>query len=257
MKRLRPFFSYFGSKWQLAPYYPKPVYGCIVEPFAGSACYSLLYPNKDVHLYDASPIICGVWDYLIRSKESEILALPDIPQGASIRDYVWCEEAANLIGFWITKGQEHPSHKMGTGWVNRPRNGRQCELWGAGVRNRITSQLQYTRHWKIKQSCYTRIPITFADTVYVDSPYQVEGADKYPCKLPGLLPYRDLRNWCIEVGSAGNQVIVCESSRSNWMQWSHLKHHSSQNNKPYTEVYWTNVSLFNRSKCAELSAPAQ
>ena len=34
-------FYYYGRKKQIAKYYPEPKYDTIVEPFAGSAAYSL------------------------------------------------------------------------------------------------------------------------------------------------------------------------------------------------------------------------
>lgn len=44
---LHPFFPYYGSKWSLGPLYPAPRHDRIIEPFAGSACYSLHHPERD------------------------------------------------------------------------------------------------------------------------------------------------------------------------------------------------------------------
>lgn len=74
--KLKPFFTYFGGKYRLAPKYPKPLYGTIIEPFAGSAGYSLRYPDREIILNDLDPVISGIWEYLIKVKEDEILALP-------------------------------------------------------------------------------------------------------------------------------------------------------------------------------------
>ena len=38
---LKPFWRYYGGKYRAAPAYPPPRLGTIVEPFAGSAGYSL------------------------------------------------------------------------------------------------------------------------------------------------------------------------------------------------------------------------
>ena len=65
---LHPFFSYFGSKYRLAKCYPQPQCDEIVEPFAGSAGYALLYPEKQVTLYEIylggsrKPICFSGWD---------------------------------------------------------------------------------------------------------------------------------------------------------------------------------------------------
>ena len=48
MNRLKPFWSFYGAKYNLAPKYPSPVGDSIVEPFAGSAQYSLLHYQKNV-----------------------------------------------------------------------------------------------------------------------------------------------------------------------------------------------------------------
>jgi hypothetical protein len=50
--RLKPFFSYFGAKWRLAPKYPPPLHRTIVELFAGSACYATSYADREVILVE-------------------------------------------------------------------------------------------------------------------------------------------------------------------------------------------------------------
>jgi len=77
---LRPFFGYYGGKWRDAQKnYPAPKFRRLVEPFAGSAGYSLRYPDREVHLYEIDEVIVSVWQYLIRVKASEILRIPDLP----------------------------------------------------------------------------------------------------------------------------------------------------------------------------------
>ena len=56
-------FSYYGSKSKIVDYYPPPKYGKIIEPFAGSARYSLRFWQKDVLLVDKYPVIIEVWNY--------------------------------------------------------------------------------------------------------------------------------------------------------------------------------------------------
>ena len=60
---MRPMFSYYGSKWRVAPRYSPPVEDTIVEPFAGSATYSLLYPGKKVLLNDLNPRVAEARGY--------------------------------------------------------------------------------------------------------------------------------------------------------------------------------------------------
>ena len=61
-----------GGKWRSAPRYPQPRYQTIIEPFAGSAGYSLRYVDRDVILIDKDEIIAGTWHYLVNVREDEI-----------------------------------------------------------------------------------------------------------------------------------------------------------------------------------------
>src|SRR4029077_10578983 len=123
---LRSFFSYYGSKWMLAKYYPPPKYDTIIEPFAGSAGYSLHYAHKKILLYDIDPVVCGVWDYLIKASVDDILRLPtafhyvtDVPG--------LCQEARWLIGYWLHKATTRPAVSLPVGtWVKVIRH----HFWG-------------------------------------------------------------------------------------------------------------------------------
>ncbi len=78
---LRPFFSYYGGKWRDAGNYPSPQTGRIIEPFAGSAGYSLRHSQKDVVLCELDEKVFGVWNYLINEATPErIRELPDVPE---------------------------------------------------------------------------------------------------------------------------------------------------------------------------------
>lgn len=62
-----PLFKWFGSKWNASRHYPKPVYSIIVEPFAGSAGYSLRYGDgKSVILCETNVLVRRLWQWLIR-----------------------------------------------------------------------------------------------------------------------------------------------------------------------------------------------
>src|ERR1700743_2828997 len=88
MTALRPFFSYMGSKYQLAKLYPEPRHSTIVEPFAGSAGYSLRYPDRDGVLVERYPILCEIWKWLINASPDDIRSLPGhLKAGDTIADY--------------------------------------------------------------------------------------------------------------------------------------------------------------------------
>ena len=71
--KLAPFWRYYGGKNRAAKWYPAPEHDTIVEPFAGAAGYSCRYSDRKVILIDKSPIIAGMWRYLIKASPAEIL----------------------------------------------------------------------------------------------------------------------------------------------------------------------------------------
>src|SRR5438876_6106842 len=114
MTKLKPFFSYYGGKYRIAKFYLKPLYDTIIEPFCGSAGYSLNYSNLKIKLYDVSDFICGLWSYLIKVKESEILLLPN--EIIHLDCIQLLQEQKWLIGFWLNKGNTGPC-KQPSKWM--------------------------------------------------------------------------------------------------------------------------------------------
>ena len=57
-------FSYYGSKSKIVDYYPPPKHKRIIEPFAGSARYSLKYWQNDVLLVDKYEVVVNLWKWL-------------------------------------------------------------------------------------------------------------------------------------------------------------------------------------------------
>jgi site-specific DNA-adenine methylase len=201
-KRLRPFFGYFGSKWRLAPRYPAPLYSTIVEPFAGSAGYSLFRPGKKVVLCDSNPIILSIWRYLLAATPEQILALPnDVSSNLSP-----AEKA--LIGMWYAKAPTAPREKR-TPWVTKYPG---SSWWGVKIKRRIAGQLGALTTWSIGASNYTQLSNKVA-TWFVDPPYQYNGGHTYP-NGSDLIDYNHLREWC---ESRRGQVIICEGPDAEWL----------------------------------------
>lgn len=207
MKRLELFFTYFGGKWRIAKHYPKPSHETLIEPFAGSAGYSLHYPEKKVCLFDKDPIICGVWDYLIKVKEPEILGLPLTITDVRTMDLP--QEAKWLIGFWLNKGNVSPCNIPGK-WMRD--NWRPNSFWGEVIRARIASQLQHIRHWKIANKSYAEVENQKASW-FVDPPYEVSGVRYRFNKVD----FAHLAEWC---KSRQGQVMVCEQDGAKWLPFS-------------------------------------
>ncbi len=105
--RIHGFFTYSGGTWRLAKEYYLPRTSKIIEPFAGSAGFAGRYYWLNVKLYDVNPIICGVWDYLIHTKSSEIRRLPlKVTNTRKLTRLP--QEARWLIGFWFQRGLSAP-----------------------------------------------------------------------------------------------------------------------------------------------------
>ena len=208
---LRSFFRYYGGKTSSAKLYPPPSYPTIIEPFAGSAGYSLMYPDRRVTLNDLDPNICTLWDYLIHVSETEILGLPT-NVFVDVRLLRCCEEAKILIGFWCDKGQASPS-KSPCNWMRC--GGREKSFWGDHVKRRIASQIQYIRHWKILCSSYSELD-NHRSTWFVDPPYDNSAGRAYRMHD---VDYDDLGSWC---RSRSGHVIVCENQGATWLPFREL-----------------------------------
>ena len=230
--KLKPFFTYYGGKYRAAPKYPEPVHGSIVEPFAGSAGYAMRYPDRQVTLVDADPVVAGVWDFLVRSGEQDILRLPLLEPGQSTDDLAVCQEARWLIGFWLTKGGAVPNKTL-SAWGREPRYARQ--FWGPGIRNRVASQVERIKHWRVICGDFEDAPDIEA-TWFVDPPYQVMG--KYYTKRN--VDYERLASWC---RTRKGQTIVCENEGATWLPFEPFlvtkANESKTGGKRSREAIWT------------------
>ena len=211
MSTLRPFFTYYGGKWATAPRYPAPAYDRIVEPFAGSAGYSVRHHAREVVLWDLNERVIGTWQYLIRASAEEILSLPLLEPGQSVDDLSVCQEARWLVGWLISKGASFPRKTM-SAWGREPRY--VSQFWGEQIRARVASQFGFIKHWSAELVDYRDGGIVEA-TWFIDPPYQEMGRH-YPCST---IDYAHLGEWC---RSLPGQVIVCEGSDATWLPFEHF-----------------------------------
>lgn len=216
-------FSYYGSKSKLARLYPKPTTGRIIEPFAGSARYSLLHWENDVLLADVSEHVFQVWDYLVQASEKDVLSLPDVPSKVSLDTYTTLSDAERyLIGFHLCRGKAKP-RKVGHGQNSWNRD-----------RERIASGLYKIRHWKIVRASYRDIANTSA-TWFVDPPYRsvqerAGNSDRYQ---HWKVDYADLASFC---RSRRGQVIVCEGEKADWLPFRFLTHTNANTNNASVKI---------------------
>lgn len=227
---MKLFFTYYGGKYRIAKRYPQPTYETIIEPFAGSAGYSMRYSNKNVKLFDLNERVCGVWNFLINAKASEIMSLPELFE--DVRDLKVCQEAKWLIGYWCNKGSCEPRNKPST-WMKSGVNPN--SQWGAAIKNRIASQLDGIRHWTCEQKSFDKIE-NFSATWFIDPPYSAESGRLY---THNDIDYPALAKWS---KSRNGQKIVCEMDGANWLPFE--KFHTAKGlegpkgKKKIKEVIW-------------------
>lgn len=208
-------FSYYGSKSKIVQYYPQPTHDKIIEPFAGSARYSLRYFEKDILLVDKYKVIVDIWHYLQRASVKDILGLPNQPEKSlsNVENY--------LIGYCISRGSASPKIK--------PQN---YNSWNLD-KQKISSNLYKIKHWKIVHGSYEDLENENV-TWFVDPPYQF-GGHEYRCSNKQI-DFPSLSNWC---KSRLGQVIVCENSKATWMNFSPVIQMQGIQFKT-TEAIWTN-----------------
>ena len=203
-------------------YTPPPKFDKIIEPFAGSARYALKYFEKDVLLVDKYPIIVDLWNWLKQCSINDILTLPDIETGQTLNDFDLCKEAKWLIGFFINAGSASPKLKA-----------KDFNKWNEN-RKTIADNLFKIKHWEIKLGSYENCPDIEA-TWFIDPPYQFGG--EWYAKSNKHIDFGRLGTWCRE---KQGQVIVCENSKANWMDFKQMKQMQGTLYKT-TEVIWCNL----------------
>jgi len=221
-------WSYFGSKKYIINFYPAPKHDKIIEPFAGTAAYSIKYFDRDILLIDKYEVIIKIWQWLQKCSPQDILKLPRMKEGETLNKYHFdCEEAKMLMGFLIAKCVESPRNKASS-WTTTERPNHINHYLKL-----ISSSLFKIKHWKIKLGSYENIPNQKA-TWFIDPPYQKNGiAYKHGSKD---IDYNFLGNWC---RSREGQVIVCENNEANWLPFKPMKKHWLK--KGYSiEVIWSN-----------------
>ncbi len=216
---------YFGSKSNLAGKYPLPKHKKIIEPFAGSARYSLKYFDRDILLIDKYPIIIEIWHYLQNASENDILKLPKIQKGQKVSDFTLADIEVKFMGFLVQASQGQPRNSTGT-------------LNGIDVERdlkRIAKNLFKIKHWQIKQGSYEELENEEA-TWFIDPPYQYGGEHQYKFGNKQI-DFNHLAEWC---KSRMGQSIVCETTKADWLDFRPMVKNGGSNHTNTTEAIWSN-----------------
>jgi hypothetical protein len=233
-------FSYYGSKSKVVHLYPKPKFDKIIEPFAGSARYSLKYFDRDVLLVDKYSVVVDIWQYLQQASEADVLGLPRPKPGEKISDYKYLSQAERyLLGFLVCAGVESPRDNVasfeGIG-LNR------------GALENIAKSLFKIRHWVVRLGSYDEIPNEQV-TWFIDPPYQFGGEHYHEADINFSL----LAGWC---KSRDGQVIVCENTKANWLPFYSLKLMQGRVHKT-TEAIWSNYPHNFQARQADMFSQVQ
>lgn len=230
---MRPFYKYYGSKYILAKQYGSPRHDLVIEPFAGSACYSLYYNCRNVRLYDIDDEICEIWNYLINCSEQDIKSLPDWiesiehlntilqPAQQLIRRWLWCAPTAN--GRRKLSKRYHISKDRGD-WNS---------IWSTAVKRRILQQKPLIANWTIDKCSYEHIPNVEAHW-HIDPPYNSKAGQAYRHNSRDI-NFTHLAEWC---KSRNGTVDVCEMEGADWLPFTTLCSVINTRRRKYTEVVW-------------------
>ncbi len=219
-------FSYYGSKSKIIDYYPQPEFTIIVEPFAGSARYSLKYFDKDVTLIEKFDKVYRIWKYLQQASENDVLQLPVPKPEESLSNFAYLsDEEKWLIGYHLRRGCARPSLTSGD----------RCS-WDKD-KIRIAKDLHKIKHWKIIHGDFFEWEMINNATYFIDPPYSVQKHKYNHHKID----YAKLRE---RIDMINGQVIVCGNTDDNWMPFIPLRKMAG-NCKTFTECIWTNQQTAN------------
>jgi len=218
-------FSYYGSKRLLAHYYAEPQHDLIVEPFAGSAGYSL-HGNrwrKDVLLLDRDTRLVGVWEWLIgEATRATILALPELRVGETSTEFLSIASIATRTVNSLSAAVVTPS--MVAAWEES--------------RSYLAADVSKIKHWHVRSGGYADAP-DVAATWFVDPPYEGFVGDGYVYGSPGL-DYTRLATW---IRARAGQTIVCESGVARYLPFEPLRTGTDKPDDAHAEFIWSSHTV--------------
>jgi site-specific DNA-adenine methylase len=218
-------FYYYGRKERIFNKYPKPKHDTIIEPFAGSAAYSMNYYERDVILVEKDEKIASLWQYLINVTPDEIMSLPMVEKGESLNGdkFSYLSDVQKyLIGFYLNPGSSQPKKSPG----------KFC-AWTEKNKIKLSKDVEKVKHWQIIHGDYTSAQDLTA-TWYIDPPYQGNGGQYYRFGNKGF-DYESLREWIL---NRKGQIIVCENTEATWMDFKPLVEIQGQKKKTTEVIFY-------------------
>lgn len=206
----------------LASKYPSPVHETIIEPFAGSAAYSLHSDHweRNVILGEINTMVFNIWKYLQSSSQKDILSLPDPEIGTDIRSRYsqLLPEELDLIGLHIGIGK--PTFRSKVGKFSR---------WAPGKRY-IANNIHKIKNWKINHCHYSDLSVVGDATWFIDPPYQYAGIVYKNYKS---INYDHLKDWTLK--RKGFLIVCGDYNRDTWLPFEVLGNTKSAGKKKSIE----------------------
>lgn len=225
-------FPYFGRKKRLAPKYPSPLYDRIIEPFAGSAGYSIALDHweRQVILVENNPDVVRLWRWLINpdTTPNTIMDLPVLEHKASL-DPLGPRGTPQRMLVESVGASKDPRYNTMSGWMARD--------WPQ-IQKRVAADIHKIKHWVILEGDYSKI-INMKATWFIDPPYQrmLKEYQSTPYALNGSINFDALGVWCRE---RSGQVIVCEELGATWLPFQPLTEAKTISNQKIVEAVWLN-----------------
>jgi 16S rRNA G966 N2-methylase RsmD len=170
---------YLGRKTRFIDHYPAPRHPLIIEPFAGSASFSVHHREREVLLLDVDNDVQAFWTWVLDGCPSDDLRAQSVLRKS-------CQKNSSQ---WT-------SFASSTQLVRRKRQVERLAEYIAG-------------RWRFIAGDYRRAPDVEA-TWFIDPPYQ-RSADQYRADA---LDYAELWRWC---SARKGQVILCEAADNDWI----------------------------------------
>jgi len=233
-------FYYYGAKHKLAAKYPRPQHDTIIEPFAGSAAYSVRWATDStrVILYDLDPAVVQLWHQIQNMTKADL---------DTISRHVQNDQRTNMLILAGHAGSAaFKAIANGKTSTITPRIRNRWEM----AKQRIWRALPRIRNWEIVHGTYSDIPNINA-TWFIDPPYSVHdlgynnitsaSGNGYRHGASGI-DYTHLGDWC---QTRLGQIIVCEQEPANWLPFTPFHKQINAQNTMRTEVIWTNTPTTN------------
>lgn len=226
-------FRYYGAKTKLAKKYQKPRYNVILEPFAGSAAYSMhhLERNKSLKavLVEKDTQVVDAWKWMKEHTPADAINYKMPELGEKCSDF--------FVRMCATSNASLHSNAMTV-------NERMLHGFPMQMR-RIARLMCVMDRVEVIQGDYLEVcgDMDCEATWFIDPPYQTtsrfaQGMGYGKGCTSSNIDFSVLAEFC---RTRRGQTIVCETIGAQWLPFRPLSCTEDSQRKTYTEVVWTNL----------------